>query len=99
MMKLETPKGPRDRRLGRKTLSGKLEGGRVLEMSDRSRWQVQPDHEMYTEHWSDRSVLTVVPGGYGEYPYDLIHRERGDRVPARYLGYRNPELGWRLSDA
>jgi hypothetical protein len=72
--------------------------GGVVEMSDGSHWQVHPDHEIYTTHWNRDAAITVVPGSYPDFPYDLINAETGERVPARYQGPPKASTGWQLID-
>jgi hypothetical protein len=81
-------------RVGRGRLRAKRESGTLIELEDRSQWAIPPGHEIYTQHWSDAAEVTVVPGDFAGYPYDLINMTSGDRVPARYLGYGDPALGW-----
>ena len=69
--------------------------GSLIELEDESRWEVLPGQEMFTNHWVPDTEITVVPGGYRGYPYDLINAKSGDRVPARFKG---PHHGWTLID-
>ena len=84
--------------LGRRRMRARREKGSLLELADSSHWAVSPGHEIYTEHWALDTEVTVVPGEVREYPFDLINLESGERVPAKYLGFANPELGWNLVD-
>jgi hypothetical protein len=85
-------------RIGRGRLRATHESGSLVELQDSSRWLVPTGHEIYTRTWTDESEVTVVPGDFAGYPYDLIHASSGDRVPARYLGYGSADLGWSLLD-
>jgi hypothetical protein len=76
-------------------LSAQYAQGSLLELEDRSRWEILPGHEVFTSHWVPRARITVVPGNVPGYPYDLINTESGDRVPARYRGLPAPR--WSLS--
>ena len=75
-------------------LADRYAGGLRLEMSDRSLWEVSPGHEVFTADWVEQSDLVVVPGTGEEFPYDLIHPERGQRVPARFTGFVEAASGW-----
>jgi len=89
---------PTHPRVGRGRLRAKRESGALIELEDSSHWAISPGHEIYTQHWGDTAEVTVVPGDFAGYPYDLINVDSGDRVPARYLGYANPAFGWNLLD-
>jgi hypothetical protein len=72
--------------------------GKLVELQDNTEWEVSPGHEIFTEHWTAESDITVVPGGFPEYPFDLINAESGDRVPARYRGLAPSARGWKITD-
>ena len=84
--------------LGKGRFRARLEQGGLVELADKSHWQVSPDHEIYTEHWIEDTEVTVVPGEVLDYPFDLINLRSGERVPAKYIGFANPKLGWSLID-
>lgn len=86
------------RRVGAGRMRARREHGKLIELEDSSSWQISPDHEIYTEHWTPESEITVVPGSYTGYPYDLINLNNGDRVPAKYLGFSDADFGWSLVD-
>jgi hypothetical protein len=85
-------------RVGRRRLRSPRDKGALVELEDSSHWQVSPGHEIFTEHWSPQTEITIVPGDYAEFPYDLINLKNGERVPAKYLGYADPDFGWSLVD-
>ena len=84
--------------LGRRRLRARREKGSLVELADSSRWEISPGHEIYTDHWVVDAEVTVVPGEIDDYPFDLINLESGERVPAKYIGFTNPKLGWNLLD-
>jgi hypothetical protein len=84
--------------LGKGRLRSKREKGSLVELADSSHWEVSPGHEIFTDHWIADTEVTVVPGDQSGYPFDLINLRSGERVPAKYLGYSDPELGWSLVD-
>ena len=75
--------GKTDPVLGTRKLRGCFQHGRLIELVDRSTWTVPPGHEVFTRLWHRPSRITVVPGAYTGYPYDLINHDSGDKVPAR----------------
>lgn len=85
--------------VGVRRLKSRRKMGKAIELADDSRWEVPPGHEILTAHWTPETDITVVPGGYPEYPYDLINSESGDRVPARFCGIVRSPRGWRLIDS
>jgi hypothetical protein len=72
--------------------------GKVIELQDNSLWEISPGHEMFADHWNQETDITVVPGGYPSYPYDLIDPKQGDRVPARFRGIALEASNWRMLD-
>jgi len=84
--------------MGRGRVRARRERGSVVELADSSQWAVSPGHEIFTEHWIADTEITVVPGGESGYPFDLINIKSGERVPAKYVDFTNPELGWSLVD-
>jgi hypothetical protein len=84
--------------LGKRRLRARREQGSLVELADSSHWEVSPGHEIFTGHWTVDAEVTVVPGEMPDYPYDLINLETGERVPAKYIGFANPDLGWQLVD-
>ncbi len=84
--------------VGPHRLKTRHQRGSILEFQDRSRWEISPGHEIFTNHWAPESDITIVPGGFPEYPYDLINPKSGDRVPARFCGNAESVARWRLID-
>jgi len=84
--------------LGKRRLRAHREKGKLVELADSSNWAISPGHEIYTDHWVIDAEVTVVPGEIDEYPFDLINLQSGERVPAKYIGFANPDLGWQLLD-
>lgn len=84
--------------LGKGRFRARREKGSLVELADSSHWEVLPGHEIYTEHWAEDTEVTVVPGEVQGYPFDLINLKSGERVPAKYIGFANPALGWSLLD-
>ena len=84
--------------VGRCRVRAKRDRGSRIELDDRSHWEVPAGHEIFTRHWVTEAEVTVVPGDFSGYPYDLINLESGERVPARYLGDFDVSLGWSLVD-
>jgi hypothetical protein len=84
--------------LGKRRLRARREKGALVELADSSNWAISPGHEIYTDHWVVDAEVTVVPGEIDEYPFDLINLQSGERVPAKYIGFANPDLGWQLLD-
>ena len=84
--------------LGKRRMRARREKGSLVELADSSHWEVSPGHQIYTDHWALDAEVTVVPGEAHGYPYDLINLDSGERVPAKYLGFANPDLGWNLVD-
>jgi hypothetical protein len=76
----------------------RLKHGSVIELQDNSRWEIVPGHEVFTDHWTTEADITVVPGGYPDYPFDLINSLSGDRVPARYRGVASGPARWRMTE-
>jgi hypothetical protein len=83
---------------GKRRLRARRGKGSHVELADSSSWEISPGHEIYTDHWVLDCEVTVVPGDVQGYPYDLINLQTGERVAAKYLGFTNPDLGWRLVD-
>jgi hypothetical protein len=81
---------------GVRRLKSRLQHGALIELHDNSRWEISPGHEVFTDHWTTDSAITVVPGGYPSYPYDLINATSGERVPARYRGVVSRPARWRV---
>ena len=75
--------GESDPVLGIRKLKACYQQGKLIELGDRSTWRVPPGHEVLTRLWRTRTRITVVPGGFSGYPYDLINHMSGDKVPAR----------------
>ena len=36
--------------------------GKWIELQDSSQWEIPPGHEVFTDHWTSESNITVVPG-------------------------------------
>ena len=72
-----------DSRVGIKKFKARYQHGRLVELDDSSMWKIPPGHEVFVEEWTGESDITVVPGDYTGYPYDLINVRSGHKVPAR----------------
>ena len=74
--------------------------GKIVELQDNSRWEICPGYEIMTDHWRPEADITVVPGpgGYPDYPYDLINSETGERVPGQFRGHVSAPGGWSMID-
>ena len=75
--------GKNDPALGVRNLRACYQHGKLVELGDRTTWTISPGHEVLTQRWHRPCRITVVPGAYSGYPYDLINHESGDKVPAR----------------
>jgi hypothetical protein len=84
--------------LGMRRFRAEHRSGGIVEMSDGTQWEVHPDHEIYTLYWATDAVITVVPGSFPAFPYDLINGETGERVPAKHHSSPKPATGWQLID-
>ncbi len=51
-------------RTGAQRFKSRHKKGKVIEMQDRSQWEISPGHEVFTDHWTQETNITVVPGGY-----------------------------------
>ena len=85
-------------RTGAQRFKSRHKKGKVIELQDSSQWEILPGHEVFTDHWTSETDITVVPGGYPDYPYDLINAKSGDRVPARYRGIALGASSWQMID-
>jgi hypothetical protein len=69
--------------LGTREFRGSYQKGRLIELADHTMWRIPPGHEVFTLRWNRPSRVTVVPGAFAGYPYDLINHESGEKVPAK----------------
>ena len=67
---------------GVRRFKGRRKRGQYVEFQDSTQWEISPGHEIFTEHWAPGSDITVVPGGFPDYPFDLINADSGTCSPA-----------------